>query len=374
MAANVRLRSFRRAVTVATAMALAAVSSASAGHDLANGSFEAGDLSGWAATVPAGGSAAVELGGAPGAGSYFARLKTDGPGSFTSISRSVELAPGDVLSGYALFDSNDYCPFNDVGQVRILSASSEVAAPFSRSTCQLPDFGSTAWVPWSYVATSAGSFVVEAGVTNALDSVFDSELWLDGVSVTDRSAPSLTLPANMTVEATGPAGAVVAYSVSASDLHDSSPAIVCSPSSGSTFPLGATTVACTGTDASGNSSSGSFVIEVVDTTAPVASCGPGVNAAGRPSGDPNAGFRTLAGSDAVGVASIVVTDGLFASSPLPNGAHVKLTQSPGSQGAEEPGAGVLHSHVVTAGDPWVLVTDSSGNTASAPCGDLPPSQ
>jgi Tol biopolymer transport system component len=80
--------------------------------------------------------------------------------------------------------------------------------------------------------------------------------------IADREPPALSLPANPIVNATSAAGAVVTYVVSAKDAVDSSPSIGCSPASGSTFPIGQTTVSCTATDASGNSSSGSFTVKV----------------------------------------------------------------------------------------------------------------
>jgi hypothetical protein len=84
----------------------------------------------------------------------------------------------------------------------------------------------------------------------------------------DSTAPTLSLPANSTAEACGPAGAVVTYSASATDDTDSHPSVVCSPASGSTFAIGTTAVHCTATDASGNSAGGSFNVAVVDTTPP----------------------------------------------------------------------------------------------------------
>ena len=48
--------------------------------------------------------------------------------------------------------------------------------------------------------------------------------------------------------------------------------VVCSPASGSTFPLGATTVTCTATDASTNSSACTFTVTVMDTTPPIVNC------------------------------------------------------------------------------------------------------
>jgi hypothetical protein len=44
--------------------------------------------------------------------------------------------------------------------------------------------------------------------------------------------------------------------------------VTCTPASGSTFPLGTTTVTCSATDSSGNTGSGSFTVTVVDTTPP----------------------------------------------------------------------------------------------------------
>jgi hypothetical protein len=72
----------------------------------------------------------------------------------------------------------------------------------------------------------------------------------------------------MTVEATGPAGAVVTYAATATDLVSGAVVPVCSPASGTTFAIATTTVNCTATDARGNSASGSFTVKVQDTTAP----------------------------------------------------------------------------------------------------------
>jgi hypothetical protein len=88
------------------------------------------------------------------------------------------------------------------------------------------------------------------------------------VIVQDTTAPTLTLPADQTAEATGPSGATVTFSATASDLVDGATTVTCSPVSGSTFALGNTTVNCTSTDLAGNTAAGSFTVHVVDTTAP----------------------------------------------------------------------------------------------------------
>jgi hypothetical protein len=73
----------------------------------------------------------------------------------------------------------------------------------------------------------------------------------------------------MTAEATGPSGAAVIFSASALDIVDGAITPSCSPASGSTFPLGTTTVTCTASDAAGNTGSKDFTVTVVDTTPPV---------------------------------------------------------------------------------------------------------
>jgi X-Pro dipeptidyl-peptidase len=83
-----------------------------------------------------------------------------------------------------------------------------------------------------------------------------------GAFAPDTVAPTLHLPADITVDATSPAGAVVTYTATATDNEDPDPSIHCLPASGSTFPIGTTTVNCTATDASGNSSRGSFTVHV----------------------------------------------------------------------------------------------------------------
>jgi hypothetical protein len=86
------------------------------------------------------------------------------------------------------------------------------------------------------------------------------------VSVQDKTPPTLTLPSDMTVQATSSSGAIVKYTASASDLVDGSVPVACTPASGSTFPIGTTTVTCSATDKAGNSASGLFRVTVSAVT------------------------------------------------------------------------------------------------------------
>ncbi|MFZ4720537.1 MAG: HYR domain-containing protein, partial [Ilumatobacteraceae bacterium] len=89
------------------------------------------------------------------------------------------------------------------------------------------------------------------------------------VNVNDALAPNLTLPADIgPIEATGPGGAAVSFTVTATDETDPVVTPTCSAASGSTFPIGTTTVSCTVKDAAGNPAAGTFTVTVADTTPP----------------------------------------------------------------------------------------------------------
>ena len=76
------------------------------------------------------------------------------------------------------------------------------------------------------------------------------------------TAPVLSLPGPITVAATGPNGAVVTYTATATDLIDGTVPVSCTPPSGSVFPIGTTTVHCNAVDSVGNTASGSFTVTV----------------------------------------------------------------------------------------------------------------
>ena len=91
------------------------------------------------------------------------------------------------------------------------------------------------------------------------------------INTNDTTPPTVTVPADMTVEATGSSGAAVNFAseVSATDLVDGPVAVSCTPASGSTFPLDVTTtVNCSAKDSHDNTATGSFKVTVVDTTPP----------------------------------------------------------------------------------------------------------
>jgi sugar lactone lactonase YvrE len=86
------------------------------------------------------------------------------------------------------------------------------------------------------------------------------------VLVRDVVPPMIDCPANILVGARSSNGAVVTFTVKASDQCAPSPRVTSVPPSGSLFPIGQTTVRCTAVDSWGNSNQCSFLVSVRDTS------------------------------------------------------------------------------------------------------------
>jgi hypothetical protein len=86
------------------------------------------------------------------------------------------------------------------------------------------------------------------------------------VTVNDTQAPAISCPTAQTRITARPGDASVAVSYPTATGSDNCPGVVvtCSPPSGSAFPVGTTTVSCTATDQTGNSTTCSFTMTVFD--------------------------------------------------------------------------------------------------------------
>jgi hypothetical protein len=122
--------------------------------------------------------------------------------------------------------------------------------------------------PTPTCSPAAGTVLPTGVTTNVSCSVTDSgnRTATGGfsVTVTDTTKPVIVgLPSNQTLTTTDPAGAAATWTdPTATDVVDASPTVACTPASGTSFPVGGTTVTCTATDASGNAATGSFTITV----------------------------------------------------------------------------------------------------------------
>lgn len=166
---------------------------------ITNGGFETGDLSGWTLVLAGGGGGGTGVattheastnpgvngdpvgGWDPTAGTYFAYLKTDGPGSFTTLSQSFTGAVGDTLDFDVFFDTSDYAPFADSGFAELTLPDTSVLNLYFENVASVGNFGADGWTHVSHILTQAGTYTLEFGVTNSGDSVVDSWLGIDNV-------------------------------------------------------------------------------------------------------------------------------------------------------------------------------------------------
>jgi hypothetical protein len=197
---------------------------------------------------------------------------------------TVDAATG-VTSVAVIFDGTSTPSVTELtGTVFVMSNSAPPRIETPDSIVAAADDGNGAIVRYRARATAANGKPVTAACAPASGSVFpvgattvtclaidSTQLTSEAtftVTVNDTKAPRLDLPGKQVVEATGPAGAIVAFTVSAIDAIDPSPAVACAPMSGTTFPLGSTAVTCTATDDAGNSRSDAFLVVVRDKTDP----------------------------------------------------------------------------------------------------------
>jgi len=106
---------------------------------------------------------------------------------------------------------------------------------------------------------------------NRSERISDHDMPMVYLTLPEATPPVLHLPADITAEATSAAGAIVSYSVTVTDARDTNLVADCSPASGSQFAFGATTVNCSVTNSRNKTATGSFAVNVVDTTPPVVS-------------------------------------------------------------------------------------------------------
>jgi len=205
---------------------------------------------------------------APPSGSAF-------PKGTTTVTCTVSDASGNSASCTFTVTVNDNqpptitCPSNIVtntapgqcAQVVTFSASASDNCPGVTSSCSPPS-GST---------FPKGTTQVTCTATDTSGNTASCTF---NVTVNDNENPTITCPANISTTAgVGVCYAVVSYTASASD-NCPGVTVSCTPPSGSQFSIGTTSVACTATDASGNTNSCGFTVTVTNPDPVVTITGP----------------------------------------------------------------------------------------------------
>lgn len=146
---------------------------------LVNPGFESGNLLGWVTSLD-GGSANVvfshttSYGGPatylPQEGSYFLAIDTGTVGIWQTVTQSINLVAGNVLSGTAAFNWGDYAPYLDGVAVRILDAAgATIATPFYDDGAGDPSGYNGPWTPWSWTAAQDGTYYLQYAARNTTD-------------------------------------------------------------------------------------------------------------------------------------------------------------------------------------------------------------
>jgi len=125
----------------------------------------------------------------------------------------------------------------------------------------------------AYTITGGTGIYAGASGTGTVGRLFNDigtqgiETWTGTLSVPglefDVTRPTLTGATKKTVKARrGAKSARVVFRVTATDNRDGTVPVVCSPRSGTAFPIGRTRVTCSATDSSANTTTASFTVTV----------------------------------------------------------------------------------------------------------------
>jgi hypothetical protein len=114
--------------------------------------------------------------------------------------------------------------------------------------------------PYTALIAGDGLHDIRCTVTDTADRTASST---DTLRI-DTARPTVTVPADIVVDATVPGGVAVTYGATFADATSGLATGGCEPASGSAFAIGTTTVTCTAADKAGNRQSATFTVLVTD--------------------------------------------------------------------------------------------------------------
>ena len=143
----------------------------------------------------------------------------------------------------------------DISIVLTMSTDSSAVATFTASATDVVDGAPVvSCAPASGSTFPVGTTIVSCTATDHAGNASQPKTFKVIVEPKNAKAPKLVVPGNITVEATGPSGAIVTFTAMATDpVYGNTVPVVCIPASGSTFPIGMTTVTCSATNDFGRS-------------------------------------------------------------------------------------------------------------------------
>jgi hypothetical protein len=238
-----------------------APSIAAAGNVTADATGAAGGVAAYAApaaTDLVDGAVAVSC--VPASGSLFA------PGA-TTVTCTASDSRGNAASSSFTVTINDVTPPSIAPHGPETAEAAGASGAIVTFTAPLATDSVDGSVSVSCAPASGSTFAIGTTTVTctAADAAGNGASSSFGVTVADTIAPVIAAHADITVNATSASGAVVNYIQPATtDAVDGNGTAVCTPAGGA-FPIGATLVSCTASDARGNAAaSTSFTVTVVN--------------------------------------------------------------------------------------------------------------
>ncbi len=199
---------------------------------------------------------------------YTAMVASVNPGGTNTIAVTIDPDGSDYV--YAFIDWNQNDVLNDAGEVYTIAANVGLSGPYTLditvpAAAALGDTRMRVMVDWN-------NSIPNPCRTATFGEVEDYTV---NVSNVVGNVPTIVCPATIIANnVPGTCGAVANFAGTAFDTEDGiiSGDIIASPASGSTFPVGDTTVTLSVTDSDNNTSTCTFTVTVLDEELPTASC------------------------------------------------------------------------------------------------------
>ena len=180
------MRKILATMLAASATCLAAAPAQAA--TVVNGGFDSCATTGYTASGIAGASSSISGFAAQGAGCFGYVQTGSGVGVYSTLSQLIALTAGETLTGIVGYSTNESVgglTYNDDGYLSIGGVNLFIA-----NTANGP---STGWQNFSFVAPTAGNYLLEIGVRNIGDNSINSYVAVDNISTLAGAVPEPSL-------------------------------------------------------------------------------------------------------------------------------------------------------------------------------------